>query len=228
MISERMKKEMHARNLSIQDFAELCDLPVDTIKNIYYGKSNDTKLSTAVKIADALQLSVSCLMGRCPNSPAERAIIERYRKCGKHGKAIIELIAKYEAIAVKADREGLRKHKIPCITPTSDIRKGIIYDLCETIEIETSVYEAYVAIQMNNNDLAPTYCKDDIILFENRFPSNKEYAAFMREDRIYIRKFIEENGCYRLKCLHSQGEDIVLKRMNEIEYIGTVIGIIRE
>lgn len=228
MISERMKKEMHARNLSIQEFAEMCDLPVDTIKNIYYGKSIDTKLSTAAKIADALQLSVDCLMCKCPHTAAERAIIHNYRSCGKHGKSIIELIARYEASAMKGERERTAKHKIPCILPRGEMHKGIVYDLCETVEIEASIPEAYIAIQMMNNDFAPLYCKDDVLLLENRFPSNGENASFLISDRIYIRKYIEEGKLYRLKCLHKHDEDIILKRMDEIDYIGTIIGVIRE
>ena len=105
--------------------------------------------------------------------------------------------------------------------------KGIIYDACETIEIETSVSEAYVAIMMPTNTFAPYFCKGDVVLFENRFPADGEYAAFYRSDRAYIRKYMEEGKNYRLKCLHSQGEDIVLKRMDETEYIGTCCGVVR-
>lgn len=228
MIGERLRKELNERNWSVQEFAEMCDLPVDTIKNIYYGKSVDPKLSTAYKIAEALHLSINCLMGKCPHTSSERALIHNYRACGKHGKSIVELIARYEASAVKIERDARGKHKIPCLYPQGDIHKGIIYDLCETNDIETAIADAYIGIQMNNNDLAPVFCKGDILLFENRFPRHGEVASFYKADRVYIRKFLEEDKHYRLKCLHNQDEDIVLRRMDEIDYIGTVVGVIRE
>ena len=81
---------------------------------------------------------------------------------------------------------------------------------------------------MTNNDLVPVYCKGDIILIENRFPNNREYGAFFKDGRAYIRQYIEEDGQYRLRCLHKQGEDIILKRMDQIEYIGTCIDVVRE
>ena len=81
---------------------------------------------------------------------------------------------------------------------------------------------------MVSNDLAPTYCKDDVLLFENRFPMNGEKAAFYKGDRIYIRKFLEEGNGYRLKCLHSQDEDIILRRMDEVDYIGTCVDVVRD
>lgn len=228
MLAERLRSHLNSRNISVAEFAEMCDLPVETVKNVYYGKTDDPKISTVLKMADALQLSVNCFIGRCSHSMAERAIIKNYRSCGKHGKAIIELTARYEASAVKAEREGVEKHKIPCILPRGEIRKGIIYDMCETKEIDISIKEAFVAIQMTSNDLAPAYCKDDIIIFEDRFPENGEMAAFFKADRVYIRRFIEENGMYRLKSLYPQGEDIVLKRLDDINYIGTCVGVIRE
>jgi SOS-response transcriptional repressor LexA len=104
----------------------------------------------------------------------------------------------------------------------------MVYDLCDTIEIDTNSHDAYIAIQMTNNDFAPVYCKGDIILFENRFPQHAEYAAFLIADRIYLRKYLEEGKTYRLQCLHKHGEDIVLKRMDEADYIGTIIGVVRE
>ena len=227
MISERMKREMEIRGWTKEHLAEVCDLPLETIRNIYYGKSYDLKLSTALKIADAFGLSVNCMVGKCPHTSPERALIHNYRSCGSHGKSIIELIARYEAGAIKNEREAKGKHKIPCLYPQADMRKGFVYDLCETNDIETTVADAYISIQMPSNDFAPIYCKCDVLLFEDKFPSQGEVAAFLIADRAYIRKFYEEDGKYRLKCLHRYGEDIVLKRMDEVDYIGTCIGVVR-
>lgn len=228
IFSERMKREMDIRGWTKEYVAVASELPLETIRSIYYGKTKDLKLTTALKIADVFGLSVNCMVGKCPHTTPERTLIHNYRSCGKHGKSIIEQIAKYEASAVKIEREGKGKHKIPCIVPHGDVHKGIIYELCETVEIETSVDAAYIAIQMTNNVFAPVYCKGDILLFENRFPDQGEKAAFYNKDRIYIRKFLEEDGRYRLKCLHQYDDDIVVKRMDDIEYIGTCIGVIRE
>lgn len=227
MLGERLRTILNERNITVAQFAEMCDLPLDTVKGIYYGKSVDPKLSTAAKMAEALQLSINCLMGKCQHTAAERALLQNYRSCGKHGKSVIEIIARYEASAVKVERETKGKHKIPCVVPHGDIRKGIVLETCETIETETSVDSADIAIQITTNGLAPFYCKDDILLLENRFPTNGEMAVFYNTDKAYIRKFLEEQGVYRLKCLHRQGEDIILKRMNEVDYIGTVISVLR-
>lgn len=227
ILSRRLQEILIDLNWTKEMLAEKSGLPLETVKNIYYGRTHDPKVSTVMAIADATGHSMNCLMGKCPHTSKEKVIIRNYRSCGEHGKALIELVAKYEAGSIKSERESTEKHLIPCILPYGDIFKGIIYDTCETIEIETGVPEAYFAIKMTHNDLAPKYCKGDIILFENRFPSHEESAAFLRGDRAYIRKFVEENGQYRLRCLHNRDEDIVVKRMDEIDYIGTCCGVIR-
>lgn len=228
MLCERLRQLTNEKGWSLQQLAEISDLPLETVRNIYYGKTPDPKISTVMKLANSFHLTVNCLMGQCPHTPQERAILINYRNCGKHGKSIIELIARYEASAMKRDREQSGKHKIPCIVPQGTVCHGIIYDMCETVEIETDVMEAFIAIRLVSNDLAPTYCKDDVLLFENRFPMNGEKAAFYKGDRVYIRKFLEENGQYRLKCLHNRDADIVLKRMDEVDYIGACIDVVRD
>lgn len=225
VLAKRLRELLSARNMSMADFAEMCDLPFETVKNIYYGRTEDPKVSTLLKMADALDTNVNCLMGRCPHSTEERKLIHNYRACGKHGKSIIELIAQYEASA-KDRREGVT-HEIPCIVPHGEIYNGIVYDMCETEYIMTTVEAAYTAIRMVINDLAPLYCKNDVLLFDKRFPMNGEIAAFYKDGLVYIRKYLEEDGHYRLKCLHGRGKDIIVRRMDEIAYIGTCIDIIR-
>ena len=225
---ERLKDLMLQKNWTLQQLAEISDLPIETVRNVYYGKTVDPKISTVMKLANAFDISVNCLMGQCPHTSKERTILQHYRSCGPHGKSLIEFIAKYEAGAVKNERNAVDKHKIPCLIPHGDTSKGIVYETCGTTEVSTAVQEAFIAIQLTNNGFAPVYCKGDILLFENRFPSHGERAAFFQNGRAYIREYLEENKGYRLRCLHNKGEDILLKRMDEIEYIGTCVGVIVE
>lgn len=227
MLGERIRGLLAAQGITKEEFAEMCDLPIETVRNIYYGKTPDPKVSTVLKMSNALNISVNCLMGHCSHSKEERMLLQHYRMCGNHGRSIIELTSKYEALTAREEREATEKHTIPCLIPHGSIRQGIIYDGCETVEIYTTNREAYTAIKMVNNDLVPAYCKGDIILLENRFPDNGEYAVFYREGKAYVRQYLEEGEVYRLKCLHNAGKDIIFKRMDEIEYIGTCCGVVR-
>jgi transcriptional regulator with XRE-family HTH domain len=232
-LRKRITDILNAKGWSVQYFADLVeekyeDISADTVKNICRGKTADPRVSTLMAMSKVLGHSINCLMGECPHSKEEREIINCYRKSGEHGKNYILSVARYEASATKAEETSFDKHKIECLFPRGEIRKGIVYDMCERERIETHIKDVFVAVQMTDNDLAPIFFKGDILLFENRFPENGEIAAFFRKDRAYIRKFYEENGQYRLKSLYPQYEDIILKKMDDILYIGTCISVVRE
>lgn len=227
MLGTRLREILAVRGISKDELAEMCDLPVETIRNIYYGKTPDPKASTVMKISKALNITVNCLMGECSHSSEERALLQYFRACGHHGRSVILLSAKFEALTAKEEREAKDKHTVPCLIPHGDIHQGIVYDACEVVDIYTSKEEAYVAIKMCNNDLVPAYCKGDILLIANRFPANNEYGVFYQNGRAYIRQYIEEENQYRLKCLHNYAKDMVFKRMDEIEYVGTCCGVVR-
>lgn len=227
MLRERFITLLAENKWSLEQFSEISGVPIETAKNIKLGKTTNPRLDTLIKTADAFGVGIDCLIGKCPHTEEEKALLKNFRICGKHGKSLVNLVARYEAVSIKSAREAKNTHKVPCIIPHGEVVKGIIYESSETVEIETAVPNSYVAVQIPDNGLLPLFCKNDILLFENRFPIDGECAAFYKTDRVYIRQFVEEEGRYRLKCLHSQGEDIVLKRMDEIDYIGTCCGVIR-
>ena len=227
MISKRLKDILQARNISLVEFADMCKLPMETVRSIYYGKASDPKLSTVVRMADALNVTVNCLLGQCAHSPTERTLLQNYRMCGQRGRSMIELIARYEAGAVKYERNSQGKHTVPCVLPKGEIRKGIVIDLCETSEVQTHIENAFIAVKMPDNDMAPIFWKGDIILFEDRFPEKGEIAAFFKGNKALIRRFYETEEEYRLKGLHPNEEDIVLRRLDGIDYVGTCIDVIR-
>lgn len=229
MISEIMHELLEAHEMTLQELADKSGVPIETLKNIRYGKVTDPKTSTMEAIADVFHVSINYLIGKPFITPDESALLGFYRRSGKHGKSVIELIAKYEATAARNERNAKGKHTVPCVVPKGNIRKGIVYDTNETIEKETTVEEAYMAITITSNDMAHYgVCKNDIILFEKRFPENGEIVAYIKGDRVYIREFHEEDGRYVMKCLHNHGEDMIFKRMDEIILVGTSCGVIRE
>ena len=216
----------------IEEAYQKVGMSEDTTVNLYYGRSHDPHASTLAALSEVLGISMNCLIGRCQHTSDERVLLQHYRSCGNHGKSVIRLIARYEKDAAVSERNADGKHSIPCLVPNGNIYDGIVYDTCGTEDIWTDKEKAYTAIRMTENDLSPLYCKNDIILLEDRFPKNGEYAAFFRNGRAYIRRYIEEkdsNGkdFYCLRCLHNHGKDIILKRMDEVEYIGTIIDVVR-
>lgn len=120
MLGTRLREILCSKKMTIAEVAEMSDLPLETVRNIYYGKTTDPKISTVLQLSKALDMSVNCLMGQCSHSKEERAILTHYRMCGNHGKSLIGLVAKYEALTAKAERDCVEKHKIPCLITRGD------------------------------------------------------------------------------------------------------------
>lgn len=226
-LSKRMRELMQVRGWSIEDVAVKSGQPYETVRNIYYAKTQNPRIDTLLKISAIFGVSVNCLMGQCQHTAEERALLQYYRSCGHHGKSLILISAKYEALTAKEEREATGGHTVPCLFPEGDIYHGIDYDTCKTEEIWVSNDEADVAIKMTNNCLMPIYCKGDVILIKERFPQNTEYGVFYYHGKAYIRQYIERDGEYVLKCLHKYDKDLIFKRMDEVEYLGTCIGVVR-
>lgn len=226
MITERIKEQLKLNGMKWEELAEKADIPVDTMRNIYYGKVKDPKGSTLLAIADVFHVSINYLMGKNFISDDEKELLQYYRECGAHGKSMMHLVAKYEAAMAKTERAG-RKHKIPCMIPLGHIVDGLEFSSSETVEIETNNPKAFFAVQIATNNNLPTYCKGDIILLQDRFPENGERAIFSKGNYIYLRQFFEQEGKYILKPVGKNGETIIVKRMDEVDCMGTCVDVIR-
>lgn len=240
MFSDRIRELMIEKDISIADLAELSGVPFETLRNIYYRKVKDPKVSTAFQLASALGVTVEYLLKDMDAAEEEirdgekeknieKELIENYRECGNHGRAIIRLVARFEAKAARKERLNLHKmkHRIPCLIPVGRVGDGIEYNSCNVEDEYTMIKKVYLAIEITNNDFAPAYCKGDRILLENRFPELGERAVFTDGIKAYFRYFKMEGDMYCLKCLNGRGEDMILRRMDEMDCLGTCISVIR-
>lgn len=224
MLATRIQGLAAEKGWTKEMLAEKCDLPLETIRNIWYGRTPDPKASTVMRIAEAFNIGVNCLMGKCQHTTEERTLLRHYRACGAHGKAYILQAAKYEALTAKIDREIPERHMIKCFIPAHEAFRGILLDECTKKEIPVSLPEAYAALQLTDNNFVPIFCKGDVLLFENRFPNHGEYGLFLIDKKIFLRKFLEEGEKkYRLQSLHDRKFDVTYTDLREIEYFGTFI-----
>lgn len=228
MLYLKLNELLDEYKLSWQELAEIADIPVETMRNIYYGKVRDPKVSTMLAISKALRVSMNYLMGDRIYTHDEEKILACYRKCGTHGKSVMLLIAEYEAVTALAERNKSGRHRIPCIVPNKKVEDGMKYSTYDTIEIYTTEEDAYLGVVVPNNSWAPVYCMNDVLLLEKRFPNDGETALFTMDNRIYFRKYVEENKKYLLKCPNDMCKTMVLDRMDKIYCVGTCIGVVRD
>ena len=228
MLSKRLKDILNEKKISLEYYSQLSGVPMETLRNIYYGRTSNPNIKTVMAMAEALDMTINSLLGvENATNNEERKLINYYRNCGKHGKNVILNIAKYESTLMRENIDGVRQYKVPCLKSELDIYRGQLFDTESPYEVYTNKKEVYMAFETMVNDASPTYCKGDILLLENRFPISGEHAVFLREDKVFVKKFIEKKDGYCLNPIHRIGNEIYFKKLENIECLGTVCGIIR-
>ena len=228
MLSKRLKEILCDKKISLEYYSQMSGVPIETLRNIYYGRTSNPNIKTVMAMAEALDMTINSLLGvENANNNEERKLLNYYRNCGSHGKNIIINIAKYESDLSLAEQEGLRQHKIICLKSTDNIFRGLLYDPENPYEIYTNKKEAYMAFETAVNDDAPTYCKGDILLLENRFPISGEHAVFIKDEKIFVKVFLEKKEGYCLKPIHRLGSELHFRKFDNIECLGTCCGLIR-
>ena len=225
VLSERLREVLDDMEMSFSQLAEKADIPLETVRNLYYGKVKDPKVSTILKLSKILNVSVNYLVGEITENESE--LVANFRKCGIHGKSFLMDFAQHEAKMAQAEKK-LEKHRVPCIVPVGDVYDGLPFSCAETVDLYVSDERAYIAFELTTNNFSPVYCKGDKVLLERRFPKSGERALFAKDRSMYCRTFIEESDGYTLKCLNHLGKDFKVKRMDEVECLGTCIGVVRE
>lgn len=226
-ISKQLGMLMEMHKLSFAKLAEKADVPVETVKNLYYGKVSNPKVETLFRLSKALGVSINYLLGESIHTKEEELLLKSFRRCGNHGKSLALLVAHYEAELTAKERTG-DKRRIPCVVPLGETHDGLDFHSCEIVDAYTVKEEPYLAIEITANHFVPTYCKGDKVLLENRFPKSGERALFAIDCTLYCRTFIEHDSGYRLKCLNGIGKDFEFKRLDKVNCIGTCVGIIRD
>lgn len=227
MIQNELVYLLEKNGMTYPELAEKAGIPLETMRNLYYGKVKDPKVSTLLAISRVLNITVNRLMGERIYSKQEERLIMNYRRCGSHGKSMVMLTADYEAELARHERTADNKYTIPCIVPLEPVHDGLSYSSSEMVDISTDNPCAYIAIEITSNEFTPVFCKGDRILIEDRWPSNGESAVFFLNNMVYCRKFREHDSGYTLESLNRHGQDFEYKRMDKVKCIGTCVGVVR-
>ena len=116
ILAENVNKIRKMYGWSQEVMAEKCNLPYETIKNICAGRTLDPKTSTLQAISNGTGFPMDCLMGTCQHTEGERNLLKNYRVCDSHGKQLIELVAQYEADAIKNYVKTKDDDRNPCLS----------------------------------------------------------------------------------------------------------------
>ena len=200
------------KDITLREVAEIADMPFDTLKNFLYKDSADCKLSTAVKLARAFNVSVDELIGAETINEVSRESIAICRNLPDNALYLIRWYIRYiDSLNKKNEphRRYVSVMELECnhngnLKITTNYRHIDITDIGE--EYRSKVF---FGITMPCEHYMPTYSPYDILLIANdRYPTifddslirvgNYLYLATRKVENKVVKYYSIRDGKYRL------------------------------
>lgn len=186
------------KDITLREVAEIADMPFDTLKNFLYKDSSDCKLSTAVKLARALNVSIDELIGAETINEVSRESIAICRNLPENAVYLIRWYIRY-IDSLNKKNEPHRRYvsimELGCnhngnLKITTKYRHIDITDIGE--EYRSKVF---FGITMPCEHYMPTYSPYDILLIANDRDAKANENVLIRTDgNLFLAKRKVENG----------------------------------
>ena len=189
---------LEEKDITIKDISEESDIPFSTLNTFLYGDSKDIKLSTAVKLAKALNVSIDELIGAETINEVSRESISICRNLPDNAVYLIRWYIRY-IDSLNKKNEPHRRYvsimELECnhngnLKMTTNYRHIDITDIGE--EYRSKVF---FGITMPCDNYMPIYSPYDILLVANdREPYYNEKSLLRIDGQLRIAKRKVENN----------------------------------
>ena len=186
------------KDITLREVAEMADMSFDTLKNFLYKDSADCKLSTAVKLARAFNVSIDELIGAETINEVSRESISICRNLPDNAVYLIRWYIRY-IDSLNKKNESHRRYvsvmELDCnhngnLKMTTNYRHIDITDIGE--EYRSKVF---FGITMPCDNYMPTYSPYDILLIANDRDAKENENVLIRTDgNLFLAKRKIENG----------------------------------
>ena len=215
------------KEVTLKEISEKADIPFSTLNTFLYGSSRDIKLSTVVRLAHALDVSIDELVGADTINEISRESISICRNLPDNALYLIRWYIRY-IDSLNKKNEPHRRYvsimELECnhngnLKITTNYRHIDITDIGE--EYRSKVF---FGITMPCEHYMPTYSPYDILLIANdRNPQGHEDSLLRIDGCLYIARRKIENGVAKYYSIRDgkfrKNEDDVDEVIGYIAYV---------
>lgn len=187
------------KDITIREVAEVADIPFETLKSFIYGETKECKLSTAVKLAKAFNVTIDELVGAGTIEEETRKTIAMARNLKEHHRKVIRMYAKHQYIM--HGENGVNSKSISILTPVckNGHLKTTIIDkkLCIDFLAKPTMEKVGMGIKIPCDHYEPHFLKGEVALLGfDREGENNEMCVISSGGNIYfcIKKIQFVNG----------------------------------
>ena len=180
---------INEKDIKLREISEKADIPFETLKSFIYGNSKDCKLSTAVKLARAFNVSIDELIGAETIEEETRKVIAMSRNLKEHHRKVIKMYAKHQYI-LHGENEPHIKY-ITVLKPTckNGFLKTTVLDekVCIDHLAKPTQEKVCLGIKIPCSHYEPYFMEGETILLGfDREGENNEMCVISSQGNIYI------------------------------------------
>lgn len=184
------------KDISIQNIAEAANMSQETLKTLIYGKSADCKLSTAVSLAKALNISVDELVGCGTISPTMCESIQIIRNLPENFVYFVRWAIRYQERCLKekkASKKAINVMYAEC-SRNGNLSMNNNYEVMDISNVEDFIrYKVFMGIRVPCEHYMPVLSEGDVLLLANdRNPLQNEMVTVVSKGYIRIVRRKEE------------------------------------
>ena len=183
------------KEITIRDISDASGVPFSTLNTFLYGNSKDIKLSTTVKLAHALNISIDELVGAETIGEIARESISICRNLPENDLYLVRWYIRY--INSLRKEKGKRIISVMILDNTNgDLKITTDYEKLDISEFqEPYKSKIFFGIFLNSDNYMPKYAPFDILLIANdRLPRPNEDVILRSGHYLFIAKRKQENG----------------------------------
>lgn len=197
--------------ISLDDISEKAGISVETLKTLLYGRSMDCKLSTAVSLAKALELSIDELVGAGTLSPVICESIQITRNLPDTFVYFIRWAIRYHEKQLNmkhATAKAINVMMADCNNEGNLIMTNN-FEIVDIPDISESVrYKIFMGIRIPCDNYMPVLAEGDILLLANdRNPIQNEtvvvvtngYARIVKRKETKSPNGLKQAGYYSIR-----------------------------
>lgn len=186
------------KDITIKEISEEAGIPFSTLNSFLYGKTNDVKLSTAVKLAKALKISIDELVGAETISDISRESIAICRNLPENALYLVRWYIRYiDSLNKKNEphRRYVSVMELEC-NANGNLKITTNYKHIDITDIDKEKRcKIFFGVTMPCDHYMPHYSPYDILLIANdRNPQCNENSLLRIDGFLHIAKRKIENG----------------------------------
>lgn len=216
------------KEITMSELSESSDVNLSTLKTFMYGSTKDISLTTAVKLARALDVSIDELVGAETITEPSR---ESLRMCRELPESDLYLVRWFIRYLYKENEKHEPNKRYVSVMEVLCNENGNLKITSNYRHIDiTNVYEefkgkVFFGITMPCDHYMPTYSPYDMLLIANdRLPNFNENCLIRMNGLLHIAKRRVENGIAKYYSIRDGKFRVEEKDINElVGYVAYVV-----